>query len=109
MLLYGSGADGVTPELMERRQLERALFLAPDASAPDPLDVLTHAELLAVEHHDAQPGAAGTDALAVLRQLVWVAAVRGRDADGSAVPTGWEIDFRAQRYAVLARRSGWSP
>jgi lysozyme len=116
MLLFGEYDHVVVPELEQRRSLERALFLAPDPPAPSPLDVLTRTEREAVQRCHAALSASSNGAaasptdveeLAVLRQLVWVAAVRGRDPDGGAVPTGWDIDLREQRYAVLARLSGW--
>jgi lysozyme len=116
MLLYCEHDHAVVPELEQRRTLQRALFLAPDPPAPSPLDVLTRTEREVVQRvssalsGSSNGGSASDDdaeQLAVLRQLVWVAAVRGRDPDGSAVPTGWDVDLREQRYAVLARLSGW--
>jgi hypothetical protein len=105
------------PELQHRRSLERALFLAPPAPAPSSLAVLNRPERAAAERYesvlahnpsDHEQLARMREGLALLRQLVWVAAVRGQGSNGSQVRAGWDIDLRRERYAVLGKLSGWT-
>lgn len=84
---------------------------------PDPLDVLNRAERDLAEAYTNEMQYAGIDGsrvaglerLAILRQHVWVAAIKGQETDGSPVETGWSVDLRAQRYQELAKLSGWNP
>jgi lysozyme len=105
-------ADGrVLPGLVTRRQMERALFLAPVAKPPEPLNVLTHNErrlvaayTQAVKHphlhaHELKGLRA---ALVESRQAVWLAAVKGLTADGKHLQPGWDIENRNQRYRILS-------
>jgi lysozyme len=117
MLLYDQPAGVPVPELQHRRSLERALFLAPPMPASSSLAVLNRPEraaaaryesLLAQGVSDHEQLARMREGLALLRQLVWVAAVRGQGSNGSQVSPGWDIDLRRERYAVLAKLSGWT-
>ncbi len=117
MLLYDRH-DGVeVPELGRRRALERALFLDPPPPAPTALGVLSRPERDLADRYNAALARAPVDPeelarmreqLAVLRQLVWVAAVRGQESDGTPVRTGWDVDLRRERYELLAGLSGWA-
>jgi lysozyme len=117
MLLYDQLAGVAVAELQHRRSLERALFLAPPAPAASSLAVLNAPERAEAQSYESALAHAPVDPeqlarmreqLALLRQLVWVAAVRGQESDGSPVKAGWEIDLRRERYAVLAKLSGWA-
>ena len=94
MLLYDQPAGVPVPELQHRRSLERALFLAPPMPASSSLAVLNRPEraaaaryesLLAQGVSDHEQLARMREGLALLRQLVWVAAVRGQGWNGSQV------------------------
>jgi hypothetical protein len=117
MLLYVSADGARRPELERRRAFERALFLVPPVPAPSPVSILNRAEREAVQRYDdllarsslpSDALAEVRDSLAVLRQLVWIAAVRGQDADGTPVAAGWDTDLRRERYELLAQLSGWA-
>jgi lysozyme len=116
MLVYDRHDQAVVPELSRRRAIERALFLASPASAPNPLDVLNRMEREAVDRYNtalALPSADGAQLeelkarIAVRRRQVWVAAIRGMEPDGAPAKKGWDIELRDRRYGVLAELSGW--
>jgi lysozyme len=118
MVLYDQ-RDGVpVPDLRWRRATERALFLAPAAVPPSPLDVLNRVEREAVDQRNGElehprleaEGLAKLEAqLVVLRQQVWLAAIKGLEPDGSPTRKGWDVDLRAPRYDLLGKLTGWNP
>jgi lysozyme len=117
MLLYDRQAGAEVPALQHRRKLERAMFLAPPPPAPTSLGVLSRGERVLAERYndglahapmDPEALARMREQLAVLRQLVWVAAVRGHESDGTEVRPGWDVDLRRERYELLSELSGWT-
>lgn len=117
MLAYDQPAGVSVPELRHRRALERALFLAPPAPEASSLAVLNRPERAAAERYesvlvhsasDHEQLARMREGLALLRQLVWVAAVRGQGLNGAPISPGWDVDLRRERYEVLAKLSGWT-
>ncbi len=81
---------------------------------PNPLDVLLPAERRLVNTYDHyvkhpqlhQHGLRVTrNAIVVYRKLIWLAAVKGRDAYGRPLPKGWNVRDRAARYRLLLERS----
>ena len=98
---------------IDARSSERCLARPMPASSslavlnrPERAAAARYESLLAqgVSDHEQLPGCR----LALLRQLVWAAAVRGQGSNGSQVSPGWDIDLRRERYAVLAKLSGWT-
>lgn len=105
-------------ELLSRRTIERALFLAPEptGTALETVAATTPATMSAASAHGAEVAANGNplaalekEILTTLRQHVWLAAVRGRQPDGTATQPGWDREGRAERYQLLARLTGWKP
>lgn len=118
MLLYDQRGGVVVPDLQWRRAVERALFLAPVATPPNPLDVLNRVEREAVDQHNRElehpqldaEGLAQLEArLVLLRQQVWLAAIKGKNPDGSLTRKGWDVDLREARYDLLSKLTGWNP
>jgi|ERR1022692_123801 hypothetical protein len=81
---------------------------------PSPLDVLLPAERRLVntyDHYIKHPqlhehGLRVTrNAIVVYRKLIWLAAVKGRDAYGRPLPSGWGVRDRAARYRLLLERT----
>ncbi len=109
MLLYDHDNGVVVPDLAHRRELDRALFLAPEAPPANPLDVLTRPERHAVDayerdaHHPKLHEHALKELhaeLVGLRKAIWVAAERGELPHGKTKP-GWQVDRRDERYRIL--------
>ncbi len=111
-------------ELLSRRTIERALFLAPEPTgrAPEPtgtaleaVPATAPAAMSAAAGHGAEVSANGNPLalekkiLTTLRQHVWLAAVRGRQPDGTATQPGWDREGRAERYKLLGRLTGRNP
>lgn len=112
MLAYDHAGGVVLEGLRRRRQEEMALFLK--GAPANPLNVLLPSERKLVNTLDAyrkhpslhRHGIAVTKKkLVVLRKLIWLAAVRGHNGKGQAVPKGWGIRNRGARYAILQSRT----
>jgi len=111
--------DGATvAELLSRRTIERALFLAPEptGTALEAVPTKTQASTPAAAGHGTAVATNGNpldaleqEILTTLRQHVWLAAVRGRQPDGTTTQPGWDREARAERYQLLSRLTGWNP
>jgi lysozyme len=109
MLLYDHDNGVVIPDLQHRRELDRALFLSPEAPRANPLDVLTRTERHAVEIYKAAERHPHLHEHALkelhaelvgLRKTIWLAAERGELPHGKTKP-GWQVEHRDQRYRIL--------
>jgi lysozyme len=118
MLLYDHDGGVVIPDLQHRRELDRALFLAPEAPTASHLDVLTASERRSVDLFDADERHPRLHAhelgklkgyLVADRKAVWLAAVKGLTADGRRIEAGWGVEHRVDRYEILCAVTGWPP
>jgi hypothetical protein len=114
MLLYDHDNGVVIPDLLHRREVERALFLAPKPPPPNPLDVLTRSERQLVDEYDADERHPRLHArelatlkarMTVDRKAIWLAAERGQLPDRKPTVKGWEVEHRAERYRLLLART----
>jgi lysozyme len=111
LLAYDHAGSQVVPDLVMRRQTERALFLTPIAN---PLAVLEPDERRAVTEYDRDARHPHMHEhvlkelraqMIAFRKAIWVAAERGVLPDGKPTEKGWDVRNRGHRYQILLSRT----